>query len=170
MSELSSAQLNELFQGEFSCIEGMSLRANSIDVQRRPDIISMTSITDHEEAKNMWSTYTKEVNKYDESVTTAQRDDANSVLVFVRYCFLLPSDVHRNDGLKRPVSFPQSSLFLLSKAIRSCLPTLATGLRFFSSRFHSSSLVSRMTHIHRLRASHHFPPAPPFSGSTFCGF
>lgn len=49
----------------------------------------MTSITDREEAKNMWSTYTKEVNKYDESVTTAQRDDANSVLVFVRYDFLL---------------------------------------------------------------------------------
>jgi len=49
----------------------------------------MTSITDREEAKNMWSAYTKEVNKYDESVTTAQRDDANSVLVFVRYGFLL---------------------------------------------------------------------------------
>src|SRR6266850_3429134 len=79
-------------------------------------------------------------------------------------------DVHRNDGLERPVSFPRSSLFLLSKAIRSCPPTLATGLRFFSSRFHSSSLVSRTTHIHRLRASHHFPLAPPFSGSTFCGF
>ena len=27
--------------------------------------------------------YSKEVNKYDEQVTTAQKDDANSLLVFV---------------------------------------------------------------------------------------
>jgi hypothetical protein len=41
--------------------------------------------TDREEAKTMWSIYTKKVNKYDEQVTTAQKDDANSVLVFVSH-------------------------------------------------------------------------------------
>ena len=33
----------------------------------------------------MWSMYTKEVNKYDKDVTTAQKDDADSLLVFVSY-------------------------------------------------------------------------------------
>jgi hypothetical protein len=45
------------------------------------------STADSEGAKKMWSIYTKEVNKYDENVTTAQRDDANSVLVFVSHKF-----------------------------------------------------------------------------------
>jgi hypothetical protein len=70
-----------------------------LEVSRTADVILTTSITDHEEVKNMWSTYTKEVNKYDESVTTAQRDDANSVLVFVRCGFLLLTSIELT-GLK----------------------------------------------------------------------
>jgi hypothetical protein len=40
-------------------------------------------LVDREEANKMWLMYTKEVDKYDEQVTSAQKDDANSVLVFV---------------------------------------------------------------------------------------
>jgi hypothetical protein len=47
----------------------------------------LTSATGSEEAKSMWSIYTDAVKTYEKQVITAQKDDANSVLVFVSHNF-----------------------------------------------------------------------------------
>jgi hypothetical protein len=52
--------------------------------QSSNDFVSVTA-RDSKEAGQMWSIYKEEANKYDGAVTDAQKEDADSVLVFVGY-------------------------------------------------------------------------------------
>ena len=124
------------------------------------------SATAHECTVKMWTMLKLEVNSYEESIASSQKDDANGVLVFVSPA-LQNSIVCRIDKPYRQVSSPQSSPSLPPKAIRSYPPTLAIIQRPSSSRYHGSSPI---THTPLSRPLSHSPLPKPFSASMHCGF
>ena len=81
-----STQLSQLFRREFKRSEGMFSSERKI---MNRDYLTAYSATARGDSKKMWNILADELKKYDEHVTAAQRDDANSVLVFVRYDLLL---------------------------------------------------------------------------------
>jgi len=131
------------------------------------DFLTNFSSTASADSGKMWSIFAEEIKEYDENVTNAQNVNIDSVLVFVSHDLLIVAPP--NDRLERLASSLQSSPFLLLRAIRSCPSTLATGPRFFSSKYHSSLLVLRMARTRRSGTLRSFPLAVPYSGSTYCG-
>jgi Family of unknown function (DUF6535) len=51
------------------------------------------SVTARDSKEKMWSIYKEEANKYDGAVTEAQKEDADSVLVFVGYILPIVSSL-----------------------------------------------------------------------------
>jgi hypothetical protein len=121
----------------------------------------------------MWYIYEKEAEDYtsngkeNDEVIEAQKRDADGALVFVGYTLLIVSSFGLT--LQRLVCSLQSSPCSLSKATRSYPLTPALRQRVSSPRYHSNSLVSRITRIPDPRRPRHSLLLSPFYMSTRYG-